>query len=430
MWCGAMTGASRPPPSANFTWERVSLGTERRKRVLLTGCSGFVGRELVLELRSAGVDLVIVGRDVGRLADLFPGLRVYDYSSLEAAARGCDAVVHLAAINNNSVAPDTAFHEVNVDLTLLVAERVKMSGVPLFVHVTSFHALDHARTDPYSNSKRLAAERLKNVVGIDVITLFLPAVYGKTWSGKLSALNRLPPPLARAVFGLLSAWRPTVHVRMIASFLVDRLKTSCGGEVYLAEDLDRNRWYAFTKRTLDLAGATLVVVTLWWLLALIWACVRLDSSGPGIFAQRRVGRKGRVFTCYKFRTMRVGTQEAATHKVGATSVTRVGKFLRATKLDELPQVLNIFRGEMTFVGPRPCLPVQQELIDARREAGVHTLKPGITGLAQISGVDMSNPASLACLDSQYKARRSIFFDIQIAWATVLGRGGGDRVRAE
>src|SRR5690606_23023583 len=127
------------------------------------------------------------------------------------------------------------------------------------------------------------------------------------------------------------------------------------------------------------------------------------------------------------RTMKAGTVEAATNEVPAEAVTGIGRFLRRTKLDELPQVWNILRNEIGLVGPRPCLPVQTQLIEARRQRGVLSLKPGITGLAQVNGIDMSEPVRLARWDRRYLALQSLALDARIVLATARGRGQGDRV---
>ena len=171
------------------------------------------------------------------------------------------------------------------------------------------------------------------------------------------------------------------------------------------------------RRVTDLGAALVILVGLSWLLIAIWLLVRLTSRGPGLFAQVRVGRQQAPFTCYKFRTMRTGTPHAATHEIPPDATTRLGRFLRRTKLDELPQAWNLLRGEMTLVGPRPCLPVQHALIAERQRRGVFALKPGLTGLAQIRNVDMRDPVRLARLDAQYQLARSCSGDVQILWRT-------------
>ena len=170
-----------------------------------------------------------------------------------------------------------------------------------------------------------------------------------------------------------------------------------------------------------IAGAGLVILS-----PLILGCIvaiKLDSPGPAILSQPRVGQGERIFRCHKLRTMREGTATVPTHLVGASQITRVGGFLRRTKLDELPQLLNIVRGEMSFVGPRPCLPTQTELIEERRRRGVFAARPGLTGLAQIRHIDMSNPQRLAETDAMYLATRTFAGDLAIAVRTLLG---GDR----
>jgi O-antigen biosynthesis protein WbqP len=158
--------------------------------------------------------------------------------------------------------------------------------------------------------------------------------------------------------------------------------------------------------------------------------VRLDSPGPGIFRQIRVGRHEKPFTCLKLRTMYQDTRHAPSHEVGVSSVTAIGLHLRRLKLDELPQLWNILVGEMSFVGPRPCLPSQTDLVVARRQHGLQKIRPGMTGISQVAGIDMSDPERLASLDATYLHKMSIATDIRLIAATMLGSGQGDRVDAE
>ena len=147
--------------------------------------------------------------------------------------------------------------------------------------------------------------------------------------------------------------------------------------------------------------------------------VRATSPGPALLAQHRVGRNEAPFRCLKLRTMWKDTRAVPTHEASAGAVTPLGRFLRRTKLDELPQLWNVLRGEMSFVGPRPCLLTQEALISARRRRGVYALRPGITGLAQVRGVDMSDPERLAAIDAEYLARRSLLLDVKILLATLV-----------
>lgn len=172
------------------------------------------------------------------------------------------------------------------------------------------------------------------------------------------------------------------------------------------------------KRTLDLAGALVGIALLWPVALGVALAIRLDSCGPAVFPQQRVGRHGRPFRCLKFRSMHVDAPQRPTHESVAADVTRVGRVLRRTKLDELPQLLNVIRGEMSLVGPRPCLPTQRQLIDARRARGVEALRPGITGLAQVNGIDMSDPERLAEADADYARRQSLLLDVRLILASL------------
>lgn len=176
-----------------------------------------------------------------------------------------------------------------------------------------------------------------------------------------------------------------------------------------------------TKQIVDLAGAALLLVVTSPVLVLAALAVRASSPGPVIFSQTRVGRDGLPFRCHKLRTMYVGTPSLPTHEAPANSVTSVGKVLRKFKLDELPQFWNVLKREMSLVGPRPCLPTQTELIECRRRLGVLAALPGITGLAQIRGIDMSNPELLAETDAAYLRTASFWLDLRILFGTLYRR---------
>ena len=183
------------------------------------------------------------------------------------------------------------------------------------------------------------------------------------------------------------------------------------------------------KRAFDLIVSAAALLCLGWLVLLLALFVRLTSPGPGIFAQKRVGRHRKTFVCYKLRTMHLATPAAATHETKASAVTALGRWLRRFKLDELPQLWNVLRGDMSLVGPRPCLPSQAELVEERSRRGVFELRPGITGLAQVAGVDMSEPRILAEIDADYAEKRSFAGDFGLILKTLAGSGSGDRIRS-
>ncbi len=181
------------------------------------------------------------------------------------------------------------------------------------------------------------------------------------------------------------------------------------------------------KRALDIIMAIIGLLMLLPVMLLCCILIRLNSKGSPVFAQTRLGRHQTPFTCYKLRTMALGTKQAGTHEVQSASVTSVGRVLRAVKLDEVPQLWNVIKGEMSLVGPRPGLPVQQELTLAREANGVFAVRPGITGLSQIQQIDMSTPQRLAEMDAQYIQMQSLWLDICIITATITGKGMGDKV---
>ncbi|MCS3904389.1 lipopolysaccharide/colanic/teichoic acid biosynthesis glycosyltransferase [Methylohalomonas lacus] len=172
----------------------------------------------------------------------------------------------------------------------------------------------------------------------------------------------------------------------------------------------------------SVVGLALGLPLLLVLLLLGW----LETGSP-LFRQERVGRYRQPFTLVKFRTMRPDTASVATHLASGSAVTPVGRFLRRTKLDELPQLWNVLKGDMSLVGPRPCLFNQEELVRERAQRGVYDWRPGITGLAQIQGIDMSTPRLLAETDREMLAHLTVYDYFRYIFWTFLGRGVGDRI---
>jgi O-antigen biosynthesis protein WbqP len=155
--------------------------------------------------------------------------------------------------------------------------------------------------------------------------------------------------------------------------------------------------------------------------------IGLFDTGSPIFRQVRVGRHQKPFTLIKFRTMKVDTASVATHLASSASITRFGHFLRKSKLDELPQLWNVLKGEMSLVGPRPGLFNQNELTEERAKRGVFAVRPGITGLAQVSEIDMSTPALLAETDERMIQSLTLAHYFKYILMTVTGKGAGDRI---
>lgn len=179
-------------------------------------------------------------------------------------------------------------------------------------------------------------------------------------------------------------------------------------------------------RLFDVLFASLGLVLGFPVLLLIYVLGLFDTGSP-LFRQERVGRHQKSFILVKFRTMTVDTASVASHLASSASITPMGRFLRRTKLDELPQLWNVLKGEMSLVGPRPNLFNQTELIAEREALGVYDVRPGITGVAQVQGVDMSTPRLLAETDAQMIRTLSLSLYFRLIMQTAIGMGGGDRV---
>ncbi|MGC1175165.1 sugar transferase [Polaromonas sp.] len=175
------------------------------------------------------------------------------------------------------------------------------------------------------------------------------------------------------------------------------------------------------KRAFDLALGLMAGILLLLPLLLVALLVRLTSKGPVLYWSDRVGRNNHIFRMPKFRSMRIGTPAVATHLLSNPDsyLTPIGSFLRKSSLDELPQLWSILRGDMSFVGPRPALFNQEDLIALRTQSGVHTLLPGLTGWAQVNGRDELPIPDKVRLDVDYLRRRSFCLDLRIIWLTVL-----------
>ncbi|WP_413111984.1 sugar transferase [Thaumasiovibrio sp. DFM-14] len=180
-------------------------------------------------------------------------------------------------------------------------------------------------------------------------------------------------------------------------------------------------------RIIDIVLALLGLVLLAPILLLVYLIGLFDTGSP-LFLQQRVGKHQQPFILVKFRTMALETQSVATHLADHQSVTRFGAFLRKSKLDELPQLINVLKGEMSLVGPRPCLFNQNELVNLRQENGIFDVLPGITGLGQVEKVDMSTPKVLVSLEKKMLDELSLSAYFRYILQTVVGKGSGDRIK--
>lgn len=190
----------------------------------------------------------------------------------------------------------------------------------------------------------------------------------------------------------------------------------------------KTKSYAHSKRALDIIFSAVLLMFLWLLMLIVGLLIRITSQGPAIFKQKRVGRDGRIFTCYKFRTMysyAPSDRPTSSFPDAERYITPIGRFLRRSSLDELPQLWNVLIGDMSLVGPRPLIPREITVHELRKQSGAYSLRPGITGLAQISGRDLLDDEEKASFDAIYASSASPVFDLKII-AKTLGKIFSDK----
>jgi lipopolysaccharide/colanic/teichoic acid biosynthesis glycosyltransferase len=394
---------------------------------LLIGGSGFIGTQISRHLIDQGHTVTVVSARTLTRSDLALG----KIPSLVADIAGVDAVVMLSVINNDSDAAEAEVWWINVDLPLaLLLEFSKYSKVPFFLF-GSTHADDLRKTDLYSRTKMRLFQEVKRLSHYPSAFYIIPPVYGRQFVKKMSKIDVLPVFVRSIIVTIIGAFFPIIHSNLIANQINQDLtefrKSRLPLVRRLSDDQNRNPVFMFTTRLFDMLIAISILLVFGWLMVLIATSVKATSSGPVLFRQRRVGIGGSEFECLKFRTMAVGTRNLPTHQVSNDATTTIGKILRKYKLDELPQAINILRNDMSWIGPRPCLPSQSELIAERHKLGVFAVKPGITGLSQIRGIDMSDPKKLARSDAEFLQKRSILLYLKITVQTITGSGRGDRL---
>ncbi len=395
----------------------------------MTGYTGTIGSDLLPMLADNGRIIRLFSRNALNRQETAGNGTCFTYDQLADGLAGTSALIHLAALNNDVKGNPEDFKAVNVDLTMRIAKAAQAAGCSLFVNFTSTHALQNARS-LYGKTKYDAELALQEITGMHIVNFRIPAYVGGKSTGKLRWVNLLPGPLRGVALLILAALRPTVGLTDIVVALrklENTDKENWPSELLVSSRQNGNWVYAAVKRTVDFTAALGLLAILLPVLIVIAVAVKFTSKGPAIFVQERVGKNRRLFKCYKLRTMFQGTKVAGTHEVSASSVTPLGSFLRRWKLDEAPQLVNVLRGDMSLVGPRPCLPTQHELINLRDCHGICAIPVGITGLSQIRDIDMSNPAKLAISDAEYLKLRSLLLDFKLMIQTALGGGKGDRV---
>lgn len=392
-------------------------------KIIITGATGFVGRNLVKILKKNKVELLLVGRKKDKLVNIFPGERVCDYDELTEHINKFEILIHLAAINNNGKFSYEEFEKINVNLLYDIAKLSEDNKIKYLFNFSTFHIIDSHNKSDYAMTKEEGIKKISKLKKVKIFNLILPIIYSDEWSGKLKFLNSFPKKFAKIIFYFLSALKPTVSLNLVVKRIYEIIDNNVyeNKNIIISEDISKNHIYNLFSKSIDFIFVLLSFTILIWLKILIYIFLKLSSSESALFAQKRVGFKQSIFTCYKFRTMKVDTPQKGTHEISSNSITKFGNFLRKFKLDELPQSFNIIKNEMTLIGPRPCLASQNELIRERNNKDIFSVKPGITGLAQINNIDMSNPKKLALWDERYVKMRCIILDIKIAINTLVGK---------
>lgn len=397
-------------------------------KIVIAGASGRIGRQLVRMLEKKSVEMTLLGRGE-QLGVLFPQHGTASLDVESSRITGADLFIHLVGLNNDSSQPESAFLYTNVYLARTLLDKAKSSGIKRFINISTVHVLDDDNRTPYAESKRKFLKVLREETGIKVTTFFLPYVYSKTWDRQMNFLNSIPKPISLWLFEIIKSIKPSVNVCKLEESILACADDGGNQEIILTDTQADNWFYHFIRRTLDIGIGLGVLGTLGWFLVLVWIAVRATSTGPAIFQQQRVGLNGKPFNIYKFRTMAEGTKQVGTHEASPLAVTKLGRHLRRYKIDELPQAWNLLVGDMTLVGPRPCLPTQKNLVVERKSLNVLSIKPGITGLAQVEDIDMSTPKKLAAVDATYLALQSLSLDFKILRATLSKSNMKDRVKS-
>lgn len=259
------------------------------------------------------------------------------------------------------------------------------------------------------------AEFPKGPLGPRVITVKTAPIYCEKRQGLRSAFQHLR-----------HAFKPAVSMARLADIIDTALGPTCSPVLYATDDQHQNWAYQYGRKALNAGFAIGFGLVTAPIVLLSWLAIKAESKGAGFFLQKRVGQDQKTFTVIKLRTMLQGTPQVDSHAVGTIAITRIGALLRSRKIDEFPQVYNILRGELSVVGPRPCMTNLTDVISLRKAHGVFDIPQGLTGLAQILHLDTSVPNAMVDAERLYVHARSLTLDIRIILATAFGQGFGDK----
>lgn len=385
-------------------------------RIVMSGATGFVGRQIVPKLRALGFEILIISREPVSARRLLPGLEIVSPEEWLSNVGSFDAFVYLSVMNSDQDCSLQDFLVVNRDMALHYAKIARAKGVSRFVYFSSVKALDSEENTPYAVSKREGQSALRSFLGTDLYTVHLGLVHGTETAGRLSLMDNFSPLIRRAIAQIVFALRPTTSADRVVGFIQDVCDDIAGSRTILTDDKAEmpfyRGWVFFLNTAFVLASIILSPILL-----VSWLVVVSTQGFPGFYRQERVGLEGRLFRFIKIRTMYLDAPAKSSHEVSSSFIFPFGRFLRKTKLDELVQAWHVARGEMNLIGPRPSMSSQSDVIHRRRRQGILRLKPGLTGWAQVQGVDMESPAELVRYDGEYLDLRSIALDARIVLLT-------------
>lgn len=387
-------------------------------KIVMSGASGCVGAEIVPLLIESGHGLLLVSRNPERTQVSFPGVSVVSVESWEFQARDYDVFLHLAVMNNDRSGSRAEFFGANAELTASYAEGARRARIGRFIYPSTVQALLPGRYSHYVESKLAGERKARKIFPNSIEIVYLGLVHGARFSGKLSFLNGFPQRVSHFFFSIFSALKPTTRAELLVDYVNEPERFARKNPKVITDHKLENSTYRLWRAGLNVVFVLAVILLAPVLLA-VWIVIVLGSGRPGFFLQERSGRGGSTFRCAKFRTMQNGTKSMGTHLVDEKSVTPLGRFLRRSKVDELPQAVNVALGHMSLIGPRPSLPTQHEVITARELHGVVDYTPGLTGWAQVNGIDMSNPDKIAKYDAQYLGLQSVWLDALIMKRTLF-----------
>ena len=389
--------------------------------IIITGCTGYIGKILIPKLLKLNFNILAVGRNTEKIRFMFPELKCCNYQELIKQKDNFEFILHLAISNNLKKYNYKKFLETNVVFLKDILKISRKLKIKKFIYLRSIREIDIFDQSNYAKSKILRLEK-----NLKIETILIPLIYSSNfYPEKISFLNRLPKSISEYLFHFISSIKPTLNVNTLVNHLRKKYRPN---SVYLYEDLVDNKFYKIFNILVNLGFSIITIISFFWLLIGVYLIIVIESRGGGLFKQKRIGRNGKEFTLYKFRTMIENTKNVETHKISKEQVTKIGKYLRVLKIDELPQFLNILRGEVSLIGPRPSLISQKELIACRKKKKILTISPGITGWAQVCGIDMSDIKKLVQIEEDYLILRSILFDLKILLYTLVGKGRTDRVK--